>query len=51
MGQKEEAMALLQKLYAERSPIITTLKTEPTFDFLRGDARFQELLRRAQLDG
>lgn len=45
-ARKEQAIALLQQLYLERSPIIATLKTDPMYDPLRGDPRFQELLAR-----
>jgi TolB-like protein/DNA-binding winged helix-turn-helix (wHTH) protein/Tfp pilus assembly protein PilF len=48
-GQKDQATALLQKAFAERSPIVSTFKTDPAYDPLRGDPRFQELLRRAGL--
>jgi TolB-like protein/Flp pilus assembly protein TadD len=50
MGRKDDAIVLLQKFYAERSPIITTLKIDPVFDPLRDDPRFQDLLRRVHLD-
>lgn len=45
-GRKDQAISLLQRLYAEHSPIIATLKTDPTYDPLRGDPRFQQLLAR-----
>lgn len=48
LGQKEEAIALLQKAYAEHSSL-TTLKVNRAYDPLRSDARFQELLRRVGL--
>jgi hypothetical protein len=44
-GNKEEAIAWLQKGYAQHSNVLTTLKVEPGFDPLRSDARFQELLQ------
>jgi TolB-like protein/DNA-binding winged helix-turn-helix (wHTH) protein/Tfp pilus assembly protein PilF len=47
-GRKDQAISLLQKLYATHSPIIATLKTDPTFDPIRDDPRFQQLL--AQLN-
>jgi TolB-like protein/Tfp pilus assembly protein PilF len=49
MGRKEEALALLQKAYSEHSNLMTFLKVEPVFDPLRGDSRFQELMRRVHL--
>jgi TolB-like protein/DNA-binding winged helix-turn-helix (wHTH) protein len=45
-GRKDQAMLLLQQLYLEHAPIIATLKTDPAFDPLRSDPRFQQLLAR-----
>jgi TolB-like protein/DNA-binding winged helix-turn-helix (wHTH) protein/Tfp pilus assembly protein PilF len=45
-GRKDEAIVLLQTIYAEHSPVVPTLKTDPVYDPLRGDARFQQLLAR-----
>jgi hypothetical protein len=49
MGNKEEALADLEKAYSERGNILTTLRVEPAFDPLRSDPRFQDLLRRVRL--
>jgi hypothetical protein len=49
MGDKEEALADLDKAYAGHFGILTTLKVEPAFDPLRSDPRFQDLLRRVGL--
>jgi DNA-binding winged helix-turn-helix (wHTH) protein/Flp pilus assembly protein TadD len=49
VGDKEEALADLQKAYSGHFSIMTTLKVEPGFDPLRSDPRFQELLRRVGL--
>ncbi len=49
MGDKEEALADLDKAYAGHSNVLTTLKVEPAFDPLRSDPRFQDLLRRVGL--
>jgi TolB-like protein/DNA-binding winged helix-turn-helix (wHTH) protein/Tfp pilus assembly protein PilF len=46
MGDQEEAIRSLQKAYEERSDYMVYLKTEPSFDTLRTDRRFQDLLRR-----
>ena len=48
-GRKEEALAMIEKSYREHSNLVTTLKVEPALDPLRGDPRFQELLRRTGL--
>jgi TolB-like protein/DNA-binding winged helix-turn-helix (wHTH) protein/Flp pilus assembly protein TadD len=45
MGKKEEAISVLQTAYREHSNLVTSLKVDPAFDPLRGDPRFQELLR------
>ena len=49
MGDKEEALADLEKAYSEHFNVLTTLKVEPGFDPLRSDPRFQDLLRRVGL--
>jgi tetratricopeptide (TPR) repeat protein len=49
LGDKEQAFAWLEKAYQERSSILIWLKVEPTFDSLRTDPRFQDLLRRIGL--
>jgi len=49
VGDKEEALADLEKAYSEHFGILATLKVEPAFDPLRSDPRFQDLLRRVGL--
>lgn len=49
LGDKEAALADLEKAYAQQSNIMTTLRVEPAFDPIRGDPRFQDLLRRVHL--
>ena len=44
LGDKEQAFAWLEKAYEERE--ILGIKCNPTFDSLRDDPRFQDLLRR-----
>jgi hypothetical protein len=39
-------MEWLERGYKERLWLMCVLKTEPTFDTLRDDPRFQDLLRR-----
>jgi len=49
MGDKEEALADLEKAWSEHSNFMTTIKVEPALDPLRSDPRFQNLLRRVGL--
>jgi len=49
LGRKDEALADLETAYAEHMSILVTLKVDPAFDPLRGDPRFQDLLRRVHL--
>jgi TolB-like protein/Flp pilus assembly protein TadD len=50
LGQNDQAIALLQKAYSERASDLTPLKVDPIYDPLRGDPRFQQLLRDASLN-
>lgn len=45
----DQAFAWLDKGYEEQSAIMQWLKVEPTFDPLRRDPRFTELMRRIGL--
>ncbi len=49
MGNNDQAMAWLEKAYVQRSNGLTGLKVDPLYDPLRGDPRFQNLLRRVGL--
>ena len=51
LGNREKALDSLEQALSRHSNIITSLKVEPAFDSLRGDPRFQELLRRAGFTG
>jgi eukaryotic-like serine/threonine-protein kinase len=53
LGEKDEAIALLEKDVAERGSYITTIKIDPVLDDLRDDPRFATLLQKvaaAKLD-
>jgi len=50
LGDKDQAIRWLENAYDERSSQITWLKVDPTWDPLRGDPRFQDLLRRMGLE-
>jgi TolB-like protein/DNA-binding winged helix-turn-helix (wHTH) protein len=45
MSDVDRAIAALQRAYRERSTSLVTLRVEPIFDPLRGDPRFEELVR------
>lgn len=49
MGDKEEALADLEKACSEHVNFMTAIKVEPALDPLRSDPRFQDLLRRVGL--
>ena len=49
MGNNDEAIAWLEKAYLQHSNNLTALNVEPVYDPLRGDPRFQNLLRRVGL--
>jgi hypothetical protein len=50
IGQKDQALALLEKCYEQHCSSIVTLKAEPDFDVLRTEGRFQNLLQQLGLD-
>jgi hypothetical protein len=50
MGEQDEAVAWLEKGFAERDPRMSWLKVEPSWDELRANARFVDLLRRLRLE-
>lgn len=47
---KERALELLERAYAEHSPAVAQIKTNPIYDPIRGDPRFKNLLQRLRLD-
>jgi tetratricopeptide (TPR) repeat protein len=49
LGEREKAFALLEMAFERHSPGMVWLKVDPRFDSVRGDARFQRLLRRMGL--
>lgn len=49
LGKKEEALKFLEKAYSERSLQPVSLRWDPRLNELRGDARFQEFIRRTGL--
>jgi TolB-like protein/DNA-binding winged helix-turn-helix (wHTH) protein/Tfp pilus assembly protein PilF len=49
LGERDAALARLQKAYEDREDQVALLKIEPLFDTLHADPRFQDLLRRIGL--
>ena len=49
LGDKDKAIALLQKTYDEHTQHVVDFKTVPIFDPLRSDERFQELVQKVGL--
>ena len=49
LGEKDQALALLEEAYRQRNVVFYWLKADPRFDPLRSDPRFQDLLRRVGL--
>jgi len=49
LGEKDRAFSWIEKAYAERAGLLVYLKVEPMFDPIRSDPRFQDLLRRMDL--
>src|SRR5271165_1537339 len=49
VGRKDDVIAVLQQEYAKHTNALINLKVDPFFDSLRGDPRFQHLLRNAHL--
>jgi hypothetical protein len=49
IGEKNEALGLLEACYAHRCSSMATLKAEPDFDALQSETRFQNLLQRLAL--
>ena len=49
MGLADEALACLHQAYEESSGALVEVKVNPIYDPLRGDPRFQDVLRCAGL--
>ena len=49
LGERDEALRWLERGYSQRDQMIVFLKVEPKWDGLRGDPRFQDLVRRVGL--
>ena len=49
LDDKDHAFARLEKAYTEHDTSLTALKVDPTYDPLRSDPRFNDLLHRLRL--
>ena len=49
LGDKDKAFYWLQKAYEDRDVFVVLLRVDPTYDSLRSDPRFEELVRRIGL--
>jgi TolB-like protein/Tfp pilus assembly protein PilF len=49
LGDNEQAFAALEQAYKEKSALLQWVKVHPYFDPIRGDPRFQDLVRRVGL--
>jgi len=49
LGEKDQALAWLERAVDQRDERIVMLKVDPHFDSLRSDPRFQQLLNRVGL--
>ncbi len=49
LGENAQAFAWLERAYQERSPFLVSIRSNSAFDDLRGEPRFQNLLRRIGL--
>jgi DNA-binding winged helix-turn-helix (wHTH) protein/TolB-like protein/cytochrome c-type biogenesis protein CcmH/NrfG len=47
LGDKQQALQWIEMSFAERGDVPVVMKTLPSYDSLRGDAHFAELLQRA----
>ena len=49
LGERDEVLAWLERGFEQRDPKMVFLMVEPKWNNLRGDQRFQDLLRRVGL--
>ncbi|PYV98458.1 MAG: hypothetical protein DMG89_11075 [Acidobacteria bacterium] len=45
LGEKEQALSVLEQAYTERDSKLSFVKVDPVFDEIRSDARFQQVLK------
>ena len=49
LGNRDRALQWLRRAYEEHSPSMPMVQMDPSFDTLRSDPRFQDLVRRVGL--
>jgi TolB-like protein/DNA-binding winged helix-turn-helix (wHTH) protein len=49
LGQRDQALALLEEGYRQRSPQILWIQTDPAYDFLHSDERYRALIKKVGL--
>ena len=49
LDERAQALTCLEKAYQQHSSMMTWLTTDPRFDRIREEPRFQELMRRVGL--
>jgi len=49
LDEREQALTWLEKAYQQHSTMMTWLKVDPRFDRIRGEPKFQNLMRRVGL--
>jgi hypothetical protein len=49
LGERREALAMLEQAYSRHSSMMTWLKVDARFDAIRQDPAFQDLMRRVGL--
>ena len=50
MGDKEQTFEWLEQAYKEKTEPLLYLRVDPRLDSLRSDPRFEDLLRRVNLE-
>ena len=50
MGDKEQTFKWLEQAYEEKTEPLLYLRVDPRLDSLRSDPRFEDLLRRVNLE-
>ncbi len=49
LGQRDQALALLEEAYRQRSPQVLWIQTDPAYDLLHSDERYRALIQKVGL--